>query len=57
MTVATLLEILSHVDPETVVEFDDTYTQSEGWGDGHEDATLVLWDVELDGDRVVLHGE
>ena len=59
MTVAMLMEILSHVSPDAVVEFDDTYTQCEGYGEGHENATLVTWDVliDRDNDRVVLHGE
>jgi hypothetical protein len=57
MTVAMLMEILSHMSPDAVVEFDDTYTQCEGWEEGHEDATMVVSDAVADGGRVVLHGE
>ena len=57
MTVAMLMEILSHMSHDAVVEFDDTYTQCEGWEEGHEDATMVVSDAVADGGRVVLHGE
>ena len=57
MTVRELMELLAQMDQDAVVVFPDTYTQSEGWEEGGEDATCEVDGVVAEDGVVVLTGE
>ena len=57
MTVRELMELLAQMDQDAVVVFPDTYTQSEGWEEGCEDATCEVDGVVAEDGVVVLTGE
>lgn len=50
MTVRELMAVLATMDQDAVVCFDDTYTQEEGWWDGHSEAVMGVTGVEMDSD-------
>lgn len=48
MTVRELIEALQAMDQDAVVVFPDTYSIEEGWGAGHAQAVLTVYDVVMD---------
>lgn len=58
MTVREVMAMLATMEPDAEVVFADTYTQSEGWGDGYEEAVMTVCDVTVREDgSVELVGE
>ena len=45
MTVCELMEVLQRFPMDAEVEFADLYERSEGWGEGHDDATMPIEQV------------
>ena len=57
MTVAELMTLLATMPADAVVRFPDTYTQSEGWEDGCESASLVVAGAAVEDGAVMLWGD